>query len=178
MKNTKTISAKNSTPTKGIAYGKKQAGVGLIDFVLWMALVAFVVLGIMKLYTSLTASMNESAVATDIAQIRTAVDGWKGASTNLTGVSIAKICAPGYGNTDASWCGANNDGKKANAYGGDYTLAVSANVSQVDITVKGVDVRYVKSLGNTVAPVSAGRCPQLDGCTTAVASADTVKVTM
>ncbi|SGZ04455.1 hypothetical protein [Moritella viscosa] len=181
MKNTKAIPANNITPTtktKIKVFGKKQAGFTILDFAFWMALAAIGLVGITQIYKSVTAGMNESAVATDFVQIRTAVDGWKGTSTNLTGVSMAKICAVGYGNTDASWCGANNDGKKANAYGGDYTLTVSANVSQVDITVKGVDARYVKSLGNTVASASAGRCKQLDGCATTVATADSVKVTM
>lgn len=166
------------TNVKGKQMRNKQAGFSTLDFVFWMIFAALAFVALISVYTTASAASKKGTTSSDIVQIKSAVEDWRGQRTNLTGVSIDKLCADGYGNKNAPWCGASQDGKLANSYGGDYSVTVSTNVSRVDITISGIDTEYVMSLANDLAPMSADRCAAIDGCATTTVASGTIKVTM
>ncbi len=166
------------TNVKGNKMRNKQGGFSTMDFTFWMIFAALAFVALIGVYTTANAASKKSTTSSDIVQIKSAVEDWRGQRTNLTGVSIDKLCADGYGNKNAPWCGASQDGKLANSYGGDYSVTVSTNVSRVDIAISGIDTEYVTSLANDLAPMSADRCAAIDSCATTTVASDTITVTM
>lgn len=157
---------------------RNQKGYTVQDFIFYAVIAALAFLVAIGAYNRGMAMYRTASTATDVVEIKSAVDDLRGSRTDLTGMNIAQLCGAGNGNQGASFCGTNNDGKGANRYGGDYTLKVSSNVSQVDIGITSVDSDYVNAQANRLAPVSAGRCETLSGCTTVTATGTTVTVTM
>jgi len=156
----------------------KQNGFSTMDFIFWMVFAALALAALIGLYTTGSAASKKSATGVDVVQIKAAVEGWRGARTNLTGIDISKLCAVGYGNTSAPWCGNAADGKLANPYGGNYSVQVSSNVSQINITISGVDAEYVTSVANSLASMSADRCASIEDCTTTTVAGTNISVTM
>ncbi|WP_394230514.1 hypothetical protein [Shewanella colwelliana] len=161
----------------GKRLSRKQGGFTLMDFIFWLAVASLALLVLISLYNTASGSLKTSSVTTDVTQIKAAVSDWKGARTNVTGVSINELCKTGNGNQGASWCGANKDGKNANPYGGDYSVTVSTNVSEVDISITNVDTDNVNRQATKLAPMSADRCASMP-CATVAATGQTIKVTM
>lgn len=157
---------------------KKSGGFTLESFIFWAIVAALSFVVVISAYTKGMAMYRSWATTQDVTQIYAAVEDWRGSRTDRTGVTISKLCATGNGNKKASWCGSAGDGKKANQYGGDYTVIVSSNVSQVDVGITGIDSEYVNSQANRLAPMSIGRCASIDSCSTVKAAGSTVTVTM
>lgn len=157
---------------------KKQGGFTLQDFIFWAIIASLMFLVLIGIYTKGMAMYRGMVTTSDVTQIKAAVEDWRGGRTDVSGVDMSKLCADGNGNKNASWCGSAQDGAKANAYGGDYTVTVSSNVSQVDIAITGIDSEYINTQGNRLAPMSADRCASIDSCSTVTATGTTVTVTM
>lgn len=173
-------SADKVLPMNMLPTGKgrgRQNGFTLQDFIFWMIVAAIAFLGILSLYNVANGMLKASSTSSDVVQMKAAVVDWQGAKTDLTGVSISELCKDGNGNKGATWCGQNKDGKKANAYGGDYSIAVGTNPSQVDISITSVDGNNLNRQATKLAPISVDRCASMP-CTSVSASGTTIKVTM
>ncbi|GCF90562.1 hypothetical protein [Shewanella sp. M-Br] len=172
--------ADETTPTKITPTVKgqgRQNGFTLQDFIFWMIVASIAFLAILSLYNVANGMIKVSTTSSDVVQMKAAVVDWQGAKTDVAGVSISELCKDGNGNKGATWCGQNKDGKKANPYGGDYSIAVATNASRVDISMTNVDANNLNRQATKLAPVSADRCPSMP-CTSVTASGTTIKVTM
>ena len=156
---------------------RKESGFTLMDFIFWLVVASLALLSLIGLYNTASGSFKTSTVTTDVTQMKAAVSDWKGARTNVTGVTINELCKTGNGNLGASWCGANKDGKNANPYGGDYSVIVSTNVSEVDISITNVDTDNVNRQATRLAPMSVDRCASMP-CATVAVTGRAIKVTM
>ncbi|MGF1872020.1 hypothetical protein [Photobacterium indicum] len=156
-----------------------QRGVSIENFLFWMILASLAVLGVIGGYNKGMSMLNAYTTNGDVVQMKAAVEDFRGGQTDLSDITIAKVCEKGNGNKGATFCGKGRDGKNANPYGGDYTLKVSArSVSNVDVGITKVDEEYTKSLGNKLTRISADHCDTLDACSTVTVASTTVTVTL
>ena len=98
--------------------------------------------------------------ASEIAQY--AVE-WKGQKPNFLGVTLEKICE--QTSISKSICGANNDGKATNSFGGDWSVqpnAVSAGF--LDVTATVIDTTQIPVLAEKVAASTREQCLEAAGC--------------
>ncbi|GIU42905.1 hypothetical protein TUM4438_10570 [Shewanella sairae] len=175
---TQTEILNEATPTSEKHLMRKgQGGFTLYDFIFWLGIASLALLALISLYNTATGMYKTNAVTTDVTQIKAAVSDWKGARTNVSGVSINELCKDGNGNNGASWCGENKDGRNANPYGGDYSVTVAANVSNIDVTITQVDTDNVNRQATKLAPMSVERCASMP-CSSVTAAGETIKVTM
>ncbi|WP_318419561.1 hypothetical protein [Photobacterium leiognathi] len=157
---------------------RQQGGFTTTDFIFWMIVAALAFVVVLGSYNTLMGMYRSNTTASDVTQIKAAVEDWKGGRTDVTGVSITELCQTGNGNNGATWCGAAKNGVKANRYGGNYTVAAASNTSLVDITITNVNAETINSQANKLAPMSADRCASVSGCATVSATGNAIKVTM
>lgn len=165
-------------PRRNIRRPGRQQGYTVQDIIFYSVIASLLFLIVIGLYNRGMSMYRTGATADDVVEIKSAVENWRGTRTDLTGVSIAVLCTTGNGNQGSSFCGSNNDGKASNRYGGDYTVTVSSNVSQIDIGITGVDGNYINAQANRLAPLSAARCDSVTSCSTVTASGTSITVTM
>jgi cell division protein FtsL len=167
----------NEQPMKTLPR-RQQGGFTTSDFIFWMIVAALAFTVVLGSYNTLMGMYRSNTTVTDVTQIKAAVEDWKGGRTDVTGVTITELCKVGNGNQGATWCGAAKNGVKANRHGGNYAVTAASNTSQIDVTITNVDAGSINSQANKLAPVSAGRCASIQGCTTVTATGNTIKVTM
>lgn len=167
----------NEQPMKTLPR-RQQGGFTTSDFIFWMIVAALAFTVVLGSYNTLMGMYRSNTTVTDVTQIKAATEDWKGGRTDVTGVSITELCKVGNGNQGATWCGAAKNGVKANRHGGNYAVTAASNTSQIDVTITNVDAGSINSQANKLAPVSAGRCASIQGCTTVTATGNTIKVTM
>lgn len=163
--------------TKGIS--RRQKGFTLYDLLFWGVIASLLFLLLIGAYNKGMTMYRNYAINSQVIQIKAGVEDWKGGSNNVTGVSMTELCKKGNGYLDASTCGTKRDGVNTNPYGGNYTVTVSANVSQADITITGIDEEYVNAVANKLAPISAGHCVNNNtACSTIKVATSSVTVTL
>ncbi len=156
---------------------KKQKGISLIDFIMYLILAVFVFLGIVKLYNMGVAWSKQVNTVSSVTQIKAGAEKVK--SVNHTGTTMAKVCSTGRNAVSSTICGDTRDGVGTNEYGGDYTLAPNtANLQQVVIGITNVDEQYIDDLADTLAKISAGNCNSAASCSSISVSGTTITVTM
>lgn len=156
---------------------KKQQGISLIDFIMYLILVVFVFLGIVKLYNMGVAWSAQANTVSAVTQIKAGAE--KSKSVNHTGVSMSKVCAEGRNAVASTICGDTRDGKGTNEYGGDYTLDPdTSNLQRVKISITNIDTQYIDDLADTLAKLSAGNCNSAASCSTLEVSANAITVTL
>ncbi|MGL6551428.1 type II secretion system protein [Aeromonas hydrophila] len=158
---------------------RRQGGFTLLEFMVVMAVIAMVLLGIMALKNDAVYSSKHEEIVKQAQVVSGASDRWQKRRPNKTGVSMAVLCAAGAKLMDDSLCGAARDGKKANTFGGDITLvANTANSSLVDITFTGLPADYITDIADSLAAISNARCQSATGCSAITVTGTSVKVTM
>ncbi|AUI88953.1 hypothetical protein BS333_21470 (plasmid) [Vibrio azureus] len=165
-----------ATDTAPIRAGKKQAGVSLMDFIMYLILAVFVFLGIVKLYNLGVAWKSQANTVSAVTQIKAAAEKVK--SINHTGVSMSKLCDVKRNALSSMICGSNN-GEGTNEYGGNYSVAATTgNAQRITVSITNVDTQYIDDLADTLAKVSAGNCNSATGCSTVSVTDSTITVTM
>ena len=157
---------------------RRQQGFTTTDFIFWMIVVALAFVVILGLYNTAMDKYRTYTTEIDVTQIKAAVEDWRGARTDVTGVSITELCKTGNGNKGATWCGDAKNGVKANRYGGNYTVAVSSNTAQIDVTATNVDPENINAQANKLAPMSAAHCASIKDCSTITTTRNIIKLTM
>lgn len=162
---------------RSIMTSRKHGGFTLMDFIFWMVVASFSLALLIGLYNKGTSMMASSSTASDVTSIKAAASEWKGARTNLTGINITELCKAGNGNIGATWCGSDKNGVAANPYGGNYSVTVGSNVSQITVTITNVDKNNLNVLATKLAPISAERCASMP-CSSVIASGTGITVTL
>jgi len=156
---------------------RRQKGVSLIDFIMYVILAVFVFLGIVKLYNLGVAWSKQSNTVAAVVQIKAGAEKVK--SVNHSDASMSKVCSSTRNAVSSSICGNSRDGVGTNEYGGNYTLTPnSANLQLVNIGITNVDTQYIDDLADMLAKVSAGNCNSAASCTTVTVSGNTITVTL
>ncbi|ANO35627.1 hypothetical protein A6E01_20670 (plasmid) [Vibrio breoganii] len=156
---------------------RRQGGFNLIELSVVMVLVGIVMLGSMKIIPNVMFSMDTSSLSAEVADVRTASISWKSSRPNFTGVGMAALCSSGRQLLTESICGTDGLGTAANPWGGNYTVAVSTNVSQFDVTITNLPTERIYEIGDALAPISADRCSSSDSCSSLDISGSQITVT-
>ncbi len=156
---------------------RKQKGATLMDFLLWAAIAAIFLAGVVQLYVSGSAYANRIQTTTAVTAIKAGAESVK--TINHTGVNMAKVCDAKRNAVSMKICGTSRDGVGTNPYGGNYTLAAdTANLARVKIGITNVDTQYIDALADSLSTLAAGNCTQAAGCSTLSVSGNTITVTM
>lgn len=156
---------------------KRQQGLSLIDFIMYLILAVFVFLGIVKLYNLGVAWSKQTNTVSAVVQIKAGAEKVK--SVNHSDAAMSKVCSTGRNAVSSTICGDSRDGKGTNEYGGDYTLTGNtSNLQQVIIGITNVDTQYIDDLADTLAKMSAGNCNSAASCSSVSVSGSTILVTM
>lgn len=145
----------------------KQRGASTVDVMIAAGFVIGALVFTISIYPRIVNSANISQFQVDAAVISSAAHRWKKARSNYTGVDISSLCTQNILTKGGSICGASNDGKKTNPFGGDWTLAAAANPGLFTLTgTLPEDKDVIAELADAMAPTTRGNCQSATGCTT------------
>ncbi|GEK15413.1 hypothetical protein [Aliivibrio fischeri] len=157
--------------------GNKQKGATLMDFLLWAAIAAVFLAGVVQLYVTGSAYANRIQTVTAVTSIKAGAESVK--TINHTGVNMAKVCDERRNAVSMKICGDARNGVGTNPYGGNYTLEPdNSNLARIKVGVSNVDTQYIDALADSLASLAAGNCTQAAGCSTLTVSGNTITVTM
>ncbi|ANS88116.1 hypothetical protein RJD38_21665 (plasmid) [Vibrio scophthalmi] len=156
---------------------QKQKGASLMDFLLWSALAALFLAGVVQLYVTGSAYANRTQTVTAVTSIKAGAESVK--IINHAGVNMAKVCDERRNAVSMKICGDARNGVGTNQYGGNYTLEPdNSNLSRVKVGVTNVDTQYIDAVADSLSALAAGNCTQAAGCSTLTVSGNTITVTM
>ena len=156
---------------------KNQRGLTIIESGIVLLVIALFILGTVKGAPELFFMLKKSELKTEVVEIRNAAQAWKGMKPTFTGIAIPTLCSTTRKALNENTCGSSSDGKTANPFGGDYTLAVGANKSQVVLDITAVDADRIDELADELAPLTADRCVAFDGCATISVTGSSIAMT-
>ncbi|PSU45767.1 hypothetical protein C9J12_21240 [Photobacterium frigidiphilum] len=159
------------------ANGFRQRGASIYDYLLWISLAAITLVVLLGIFQRANNWRKQVAITQAGGEIRVAAGTWAG-QRNFTGVSMPELCKVTRNDLSENICGPGRDGKNMNPYGGDYTITVGSNVSQVDVGYTGIDPNFIDSVSDKLAGSSVDRCQAATGCSTITAAGSTITVTM
>lgn len=165
------IPKKSSLSQKGAMIMDNMVAVGFI-----LLLLGGVVWGIPKVSHGLKVTQFQ----TQEASITSAAIAWKKARPNYSALSgITKLCERQL--LDKSICGASNDGKATNPFGGDWNVVgsngkftVTAGLASLDPTE---DNGRILDLADTMAPSTKANCSSADACSSISVTGNTLAMT-
>nr|AKN40324.1 hypothetical protein [Vibrio tasmaniensis]AKN40719.1 hypothetical protein [Vibrio tasmaniensis] len=146
--------------------GRKQAGAAIMDNLIAVGFVALAIVFIFAQVPKLQYQWNKVQFQSQTSEIVQATVAWKKSRPNFDAVSINKVCLDGE--LSHSICGAANDGKATNPFGGDWSVTVntgSKGLFDVKATLPS-DANHVVSLSNTMSAATRGNCIEATGCST------------
>ena len=156
----------------------KQIGSSSIDLLIYatviIAILIFIVLKVPDIRNALLISQFQS----DASTISSAVYRWKKARSNYSSVTLTKICNQNIIPKGGTICGKDNDGKKTNPFGGDWTVTPNTNPGLYDVSATlPNNPETLDELADAMAPTTRGTCQEATGCATLTASGTTITMT-
>lgn len=159
------------------ANGFRQRGASIYDYLLWVGLAALTFVALLAVLQRANNWRKQVLINQAAGEIRVAAGSWAG-QRNFTGVSMPVLCSATRNDLSENICGPTRDGKNMNPYGGDYTITVGSNVSQVNVGFTGIDTNFIDSVSDKLASSSVDRCQAAAGCSTITSAGSTITVTM
>lgn len=110
-------------------------------------------------------------------QIAQAVPKWKKGRTGYVSVTIGKVCTDG--DLPESVCGAANDGKGTNIYGGDWSVTVNSSSNGLFDVIGTIprDTDKIASLADALAPSTRDSCTEASGCASLKTGTNSITMT-
>ncbi|MFC5079641.1 hypothetical protein VTH8203_00838 [Vibrio thalassae] len=116
---------------------------------------------------------------TQVTEINSGADTWKGLRSNFNGVNMTVICAAGQQSVSESTCGGvGGAGANANSFGGNFVLAPAANVSQKSLQITSLPADRINELADGLASMTAENCTQAQGCNSIIVAGTTITLTL
>lgn len=112
-----------------------------------------------------------------VSSIIEATRGFKGLSPTYDGASMSTFCSSTRKLLDGAECGAANDGKTSNPWGGDYVVSVGANKSRFTLQVTNIPAERIDEVADLLAPNTVN-CLKASGCTDVAATSSSVTLTL
>ncbi|WP_045409833.1 hypothetical protein [Vibrio jasicida] len=157
----------------------KQRGALSAELAMVVVIVVLALIFIVSQAPNIMYKINEMRFVSQTNEIAQETLLWKKARPNYEGVTIAKVCADGSLNKNI--CGASNDGKATNPFGGDWTIAANTRSKGLfDITATipdATDAERIPSMAGSVAPSTRGNCADATDCPTLTTTANSLKMT-
>lgn len=157
----------------------KQRGALSAELAMVVVIVVLALIFIVSQAPNIMYKINEMRFVSQTNEIAQETLLWKKARPNYEGVTIAKVCADGSLNKNI--CGASNDGKATNPFGGDWSIAANTRSKGLfDITATvpdATDAERIPSMAGSVAPSTRGNCAEATGCPTLTTTANSLKMT-
>ena len=157
----------------------RRKGITLVEVGLVMiALILLLISGVFG-WGEVQYRLSKSSLVSDVQEISSGADSWKGFRSNYTGLTMAVLCAAGTQNVSATTCGGvGGSGANTNPYGGSYTLTPAKNVSQKSLVITDLPAARINDLADTLAPQTLDRCSLATGCATLDVKGTTITLTM
>ncbi len=160
------------------SWKNKQRGALNIDLLLYLAGAIGLLVLVFMLYPQSSAPKKLGQFQTDAQTIVAAVDRWKKARSNYTGVSISVLCAQNILTKGGTICGSANTGTSTNSYGGNWTVTAASNPGLYTITgTLPNDPDSVAELADAMAPTTRDRCQTATSCATLTTTTTSVTMT-
>lgn len=157
----------------------RHKGVTLVEVGLVMIVGILILIGGIFGWGEVQYRVAKGALVSDIQEINSGADSWKGFRSNYTGLTMAVLCAAGTQNVSATTCGGvGGSGANTNPYGGSYTLTPAANVSQKSLVITDLPAARINDLADTLASQTVDRCSVANGCGTIKIEGTTITMTM
>ncbi|MGR5465265.1 hypothetical protein ACPV5G_20215 [Photobacterium damselae] len=148
-------------------FRNKQRGAMIMDNMIASSFVAIALILILTAMPTINYKMNLSNFQKQETDIAMAAVSWKKARSNYTGVNMKQLCDRQL--VSKSICGASNDGKNTNAFGGNWTVAAnptSPGTFQVQATLPNLtgETGRLNDVADTMAPNTRKQCESATNC--------------
>lgn len=167
---------KNMKKSRNLPKQSKQRGMAILDQLTAIGAVIGGIALVLILGSEVTASGQEGRLQAQVGQIKSAALKWKGNANNFAGITMGELCKDNYIGEDL--CGPSDDGKKSNAFGGDFVVAANTNPGLLDVTVDlPSDTDKVNMVARTMASATRNKCTSVTGCSTIAVTGNAIKST-
>ena len=157
-------------------YVQRQRGAISAEFAMVAAFIVLALIFIVSQAPKLVFKINEMRFVSQANEIAQETYAWKKFRPNFTGVTMKAVCEDG--SLSKSICGAGNDGKAANPFGGDWTLAaIEKSPGTIGVTGKipnETDQAKIASVANAIAPSTRSNCMSGSNCSSLTVGNDSL----
>ncbi|GEM77616.1 hypothetical protein [Vibrio sagamiensis] len=157
-------------------YVQRQRGAISAEFAMVAAFIVIALIFIVSQAPKLVFKINEMRFVSQASEISQEAQAWKKFRPNFKGVTIKVVCEDG--SLSKSICGAANDGKATNPFGGDWILAApESNLGTIAVTGKipnETDKKKITSVANAIAPSTRSNCMSGSNCSSLTVGADSL----
>jgi type II secretory pathway pseudopilin PulG len=157
---------------------KKQRGFTSIELGIVLLVVAAFALVAMSVGPKVMYALKKYQLNKQVTHIIETSVQTKGLSPTFEGVTIASQCTSTRNVLDEAVCGASNDGKNANPFGGDFILSVNTNKSKLDLQINNLPTDRLDELADMLASSSGENCLKANGCSSVTTTSDSVTLTI
>ncbi len=156
----------------------KQRGASTVDVMIAAAFIIGALVLTIMIYPRIVSAKNLAQFQVDESTITSAVERWKKARSNFTGVSVPILCEQNILTKGGTICGTNNDGANTNSYGGDWEVTAASNpgLFVVSATLPN-DPDVIAELADAMAPTTRQNCQSATDCDTISTTATGLSMT-